>query len=116
MKSRPSLFAAIAATGAAFIAVSPLLYGMLMLHFVLPNPPEWIVVFFILGIPSTTVLDAALGNNMPSNSTARLAMYVGAMWLTYFALFRLVAFYPSLRAIIRRSADWYAARSEQRPR
>jgi hypothetical protein len=51
VRRRPNLFAAIAAAAIVLLALSPLLYGLLMLRAHVSGPPVWIVVLFYLGFP-----------------------------------------------------------------
>jgi len=92
VKRRPNVFAAVSATVIVFIALSPLLYGMLGLYVHLPSLPSWVVVFIWLGSPGLFVADAIAG----SSKTAGLSIAIMATWAFYFTVFRLFAWLESL--------------------
>jgi hypothetical protein len=60
---RPNVFASSVASGIVLLALSPLLYGFLMLKAHAPTLPEWTVVFFWLGLPGMLIANAIAGSN-----------------------------------------------------
>lgn len=109
MKRLPNRTAAILASAILLTALWPLLYGLLSLRFHLPGTPDWCVAFLWLLLPLTP-LSEVLGR-LPVN--ARLVIFAIAAWIFYFLLVRCVFIYPSFRGMIRRSAQWYVARSHR---
>lgn len=108
MRRRPSILAAFIATVIVFVAVSPLLYGMLVLKVHLPAPPIWIVLLFWFGLPGVVVADAFAGYSRPSSFTLALAV----TWIFYFLLVRMIGSWPSFRTWMRRKAMERVARSD----
>ncbi len=106
---RPNVFASSVATGIVFLALSPLLYGFLMLKAHAPAPPEWIVVFFWLGVPGMLVANAIAGYYQPSS----LAVAIVATWVFYFLVCRALLWYPNLRQWMRRRAAQHIAKTKR---
>jgi predicted permease len=95
-----------------FVAVSPLLYGLLMTKFHFPNPPIWIVLFFWLGIPGMLVANAIAG---PSD-TSSLTVAIIAAWVFYFGVFRGIASWTQFRDWMRERAADYVHKSDKEKR
>jgi hypothetical protein len=106
---RPNVFASLIASGIVFLALSPLQYGFLMLKIHAPALPEWIVVFFWLGIPGMVVANAIAGYNRPSSLTVAIV----ATWIFYFLTCRVILWYPNFRHWMRRRATHYVAKTKR---
>jgi hypothetical protein len=109
---RPNVFASLMATGVVFLALSPLLYGFLMLKIHAPAIPEWTVVFFWLGLPGILVANAIAGYYRPSSLTIAIV----ATWVFYFLMCRAALLYPDFRQWIRRRAAQYIAKTKREER
>jgi hypothetical protein len=109
MRSRPNIFAAVAASLIVLLSVSPLLYGLAMLHVHLPSPPQGIAVLFFLGVPGVWLSDFAVGYSERSIFVVGLV----ANWAFYFLVFRLIAWCFRPRHRIRRRAELDAEKSER---
>jgi hypothetical protein len=106
---RPNVFASLVATGIVFLALSPLLYGFLMLKAHAPALGEWIVVFFWLGLPGMLVADAIAGYY----HRASLTIAIVATWVFYFLICRALLWYPNFRQWMRRRAAQYVAKTKR---
>ena len=106
---RPNVFASSVASGIVFLALSPLLYGFLMLKVHAPALPEWTLVFFWLGLPGILVANAIAGYDQRSSLTVAIV----AAWAFYFLICRAVLWYPNLRQWIRRRAMQYVAKTRR---
>jgi hypothetical protein len=109
---RPNVFASLVASGIVLLALSPLLYGFLMLKAHAPALPEWIVAFFWLGIPGVRVANAIAGYGQRSSLTIAIV----ATWVFYFLICRLVLWYPDFRQWMRRRAEQYVAKTKREER
>jgi hypothetical protein len=106
---RPNVFASSVASGIVFLALSPLLYGFLMLKAHAPALPEWTIAFFWLGLPGILVANAIAGYWQRSSLTVAIV----ATWVFYFLICRLVLWYPNLRQWMRRRAEQYVAKTKR---
>jgi hypothetical protein len=106
---RPNVFASLVASGIVFLALSPLLYGFLVLKAHAPALPEWTVAFFWLGIPGILVADAIAGYTQPSSLTIAIV----ATWIFYFLICRSIFWYPNLRYWMQRRAVQYVAKTKR---
>jgi len=91
------------------LALSPLLYGLLMLGVHLPGPPVWIVVLFYLGFPGLFVAEAVAGYSR----VASFALAIVANWVFYFLVFRLIGWWPNFRLWMKRRAELYVRGSNE---
>jgi hypothetical protein len=106
---RPNVFASSVASVIVFLALSPLLYGFLMLKAHAPALPEWTVAPFWLGIPGMLVAKAVAGYNKPSS----LPVAIVATWVFYFLICRVIFLYPNFRRWMRRRAVQYVAKTKR---
>jgi len=106
---RPNVFAAAVATGIVFLAISPLLCGFAMEKAHAPTPPEWIVVFFWLGIPGIWVANVIAGYDQRSSLTVAIV----TTWVFYFSICRAALWHPIFRQWMRRRAAQHIAKTKR---
>jgi len=106
---RPNVSASLVASGIVFLALSPLLYGILMLKAHTPAAPEWTVAFFWLCLPGILLANAIAGYNHHSSLTVAIV----TTWIFYFLICRVILWYPNLRHWMRQRAAQYVAKTRR---